>query len=91
MSRVIMEGFPTNELLIERRFKSTESPNYWDQLTLAQKFAASSLTQFGYGLEFVRGANHINSLAVLFCDNNRATILSNGDIDTSPAITVRLC
>ncbi|MDO6425991.1 hypothetical protein Q4489_03155 [Thalassotalea sp. 1_MG-2023] len=76
------------ELLLERRHYQPEHSMLWDKLSLAQKFAASSLTQFGYDLSFIRASN-AGSLAVLMCDGNVATISDEGEIDTSPAITIR--
>jgi hypothetical protein len=56
--------------------------------TLAQKFAASSLLQFGYELSFIR--NQLTSkLAILSCNGNLATITAEGDINTSPTINIR--
>ena len=76
------------EVLLERRQYTPEQANLWDKLSLAQKFAASSLTQFGYDLAFIRNSN-AGSLAVLLCDNNAATITDDGEINTSPDIVIR--
>jgi hypothetical protein len=76
------------EVLLERRHYTAEQSNLWDKLSLAQKFATSSLTQFGYDLAFIRSSSAGN-LAVLLCDSNAATISDDGEIDTAPAITIR--
>jgi len=76
------------EVLLERRQYTPEQSNLWDKLSLAQKFATSSLTQFGYDLAFIRSSKAGN-IAVLVCDNNAATISDDGEIDTSPGITIR--
>ena len=76
------------EQLLERRQKDPKDNVWWDRLTLAQKFAASSLIQFGYDLAFVRSSN-AGSTAVLICDNRTATVSDDGDIDTSPNIKLR--
>lgn len=77
------------ETLLERRVQSnTESGVLWEKLSLAQKFAASSLTQFGYDLTYIRNSN-IGNLAILLCNGNAATISTEGEIDTSPNITIR--
>jgi len=86
---MLMEAFSTRELLLERRSALTTSANLWDQLTLAQKFAASSLTQFGYDLAFIREANSPQNLAVLLCGQSSATITNDGEIDTAPQIVIR--
>jgi len=83
-----MQAQVNREALLERRHFTPEQSTLWDKLSLAQKFAASSLTQFGYDLAFIR--NHAEgSLAILMCDKNTATITDDGEINTSPAITIR--
>lgn len=83
-----MQALLEREILLERRQYSPDKSALWDKLTLAQKFAASSLTQFGYDLAFIRNSN-AGSLAILLCDGNAATILDDGQIDTSPDIHIR--
>jgi len=83
-----MQAVMEREALLERR-RNTEDPStLWDKLSLAQKFAASSLTQFGYDLAYVREQQN-GSTAILLCDNNTATISSDGEINTAPAIKIR--
>lgn len=83
-----MQAVMEREALLERRHYVPEHSSLWDKLTLAQKFAASSLTQFGYDLAFIRSSN-TGSMAILLCDGNKATISDDGEIDTSPNITIR--
>ncbi|MCJ8319425.1 MAG: hypothetical protein MJK12_07315 [Colwellia sp.] len=84
-----MEALSTRELLLERRSVLSTSSNLWDQLTLAQKFSASSLTQFGYELAFIRESNSPENLAVLLCGQTSATITNDGEINTAPQIIIR--
>lgn len=77
-----------NKPLVERRGVQPENSVWWEKLTLAQKFSASSLGKFGYELQFVRAQEH-GRLAVLTCNNGVATISEDGDIDTSPSIQIR--
>lgn len=84
-----MQALLERELLLERRQASVEEESLWDKLSLAQKFAASSLTQFGYDLAFIRSSSSGN-VAVLLCENNAATIADDGEIDTAPGIDIRL-
>lgn len=74
--------------LVERRGVQPEHSVWWEKLTLAQKFSASSLGKFGYELQFVRTGEG-KSLAVLTCNNGIATISDDGEIDTSPTIQIR--
>jgi hypothetical protein len=84
-----MHAIAEREILSERRGKLSENSDaLWESLTLAQKFAASSLTQFGYELIFVRDDN-ISNVAVLMCNENIATISKVGEINTAPTIKLR--
>lgn len=84
-----MQATAQRETLLERRQQyNIASDTLWNKLSLAQKFAASSLTQFGYDLTYIRNSN-IKSLAILFCNGNVVTISSEGEINTSPKIIIR--
>ncbi len=84
-----MQAAVQRETLLERRQQNELVPDaLWNKLSLAQKFAASSLTQFGYDLTYIRNSNAGN-LAILLCNDNAATISSEGEIDTSPDIVIR--
>lgn len=74
--------------MLERRQSSPEHSIWWNKLSLAQKFSASSLGKFGYDLSFVRNENGEN-LAVLTCSSGIAIITEDGDINTSPNIKIR--
>jgi len=77
------------EELLERRQETSEhTDELWENLTLAQKFAASSLTQFGYKLNFIRDYHHTR-VAILTCNENIATISKGGEINTHPNINIR--
>lgn len=76
------------EVLLERRLYSSDQSDLWDRLSLSQKFAATSLTQFGYALAFIRNSSN-SSTAILLCNGNPATITADGEINTSPQITIR--
>lgn len=79
---------PQRNPLIERRKEPPEQSVWWSQLSLAQKFSASSLGKFGYELQFVRNQNG-HSLAVMTCYGGIATIAEDGEIDSSPNIRIR--
>lgn len=74
--------------MLERRQTQPEHSVWWNKLSLAQKFSASSLGKFGYELAFVR-VEQGRSLAVLTCESGVAVITEDGDIDTSPNIHIR--
>ena len=73
---------------MDRRGPEPEKSIWWDKLTLAQKFSASSLAKFGYELAFVRYQSS-NNLAVMTCSTGLATISIDGEIDTQPSIDMR--
>jgi hypothetical protein len=83
-----MRAIPQREILLERRQQSVIIETLWGKLSLAQKFAASSLAQFGYDLTYIRHSD-AGSLAILLCNGNSATISSEGEIVTSPDIVIR--
>ena len=86
---VHMQATAVRETLLERRLQETANmDSLWEKLSLAQKFAASSLTQFGYKLAYIRTSN-VGDLAILICNDNAATISSEGEIDTFPNIEIR--
>jgi hypothetical protein len=74
--------------MIERRKTPPEHSVWWEKLSLAQKFSASSLGKFGYELAFVRNEQGRN-IAILTCDSEVAVITEDGDINTSPEIQIR--
>lgn len=74
--------------MLERRKQPPEHSVWWNKLSLAQKFSASSLGKFGYELSFVRNEKGQN-LAVLTCNSGVAVITDDGDINTSPNIQIR--
>lgn len=77
------------EELLERRQKEQNNiDELWQDLTLAQKFAASSLAQFGYKLNFIRDF-HDTHVAVLSCNDTLAVISKSGEINTHPNIKIR--
>lgn len=83
-----MQALSEREVLLERRQHDQIQSGLWDKLTLAQKFAASSLTQFGYDLAFIRSSNQ-DCMAILMCDGKAATITGDGEINTAPHIKIR--
>ncbi|WP_114324950.1 hypothetical protein [Candidatus Colwellia aromaticivorans] len=83
-----MQATARRDVLLERRQQNVIVDTLWGKLSLAQKFAASSLSQFGYDLTYIRNSNAGN-IAILLCNGMAATISSEGDIDTSPDIIIR--
>jgi len=82
-----MSAKESRDMLIERR-QPAANENLWQQLTLSQRFSASSLTNFGYHLSFIR-SSEAGSFAVLTKGGYCTTVADNGDINTNPVIHVR--
>ncbi|MGV2872308.1 hypothetical protein [Colwellia sp. E150_009] len=84
-----MQANIQREALLERREQNSDvTSTLWARLSLAQKFAASSLSQFGYDLAYIRHSHHGN-IAILQCNGNTATISIEGEIDTAANIKMR--
>ncbi|MEW6984482.1 hypothetical protein AAD001_17680 [Colwelliaceae bacterium 6471] len=83
-----MEAMSKENVIQERRHNNPGKSGLWNKLSITQKFAATGLTQFGYDLSFVRKSDSGN-MAIMLCGNNAATVNSEGDVDTSPEITIR--
>lgn len=76
------------EKTLDRRGHETTESKWWEQLSLAQKFSASSLSKFGYKLIFIRQELG-RRLAVLSCNGKLVVISEDGSINTSPDIILR--
>jgi hypothetical protein len=74
--------------MLERRQVSPEQSIWWNKLSLAQKFSASSLGKFGYELSFVRNEQG-RRVAILTCSSGVAVVTDDGEINTSPDIKIR--
>lgn len=83
-----MEEHSLRDPLIERRTSQNNFDELWSNLTLAQKFSASSLTKYGYELAFIRGSS-MGNLAVMLLNDSATTISCDGNINASPDIKVR--
>jgi hypothetical protein len=83
-----MEHNSLRHPLIERRTKQNDFNELWSNLTLAQKFSASSLAKYGYELSFIRCSSKGN-VALMLLDDNATIIHFDGNIVTSPDIEVR--
>ena len=71
-----------------RRMFHVKNSVWFKLLTLAQKYAAAELAQFGYQLQFIRGEGE-HSQAIFTCDDKVVTVDAEGEIDLSPIIKLR--
>lgn len=83
-----MEAIHQSTVEADRRHSDPNKQALMYRLSMSQKHSVNSLSQYGYQLSFLRN-NNAESLAVLICGDNVATVDIAGDINTSPDITVR--
>jgi len=83
-----MEKYQKREPLIERRLHDPVTSELWSQLSLAQKFSASSLAKYGYELAFIR-CSAAGNVAVMLREGNTTIITPEGDINTSSDTLIR--
>ncbi|WP_426359839.1 hypothetical protein ACPUVO_06335 [Pseudocolwellia sp. HL-MZ19] len=74
--------------MVDRRGESPQSSIWWDKLSLAQKFSASSLGKFGYELVCIRNIEGEN-VAILECNGGVATVSEEGEINAGAKINLR--
>ncbi|REL30400.1 hypothetical protein [Thalassotalea euphylliae] len=72
----------------ERRHSRATEGELLSNMTMSQKFSVNSLIQYGYHFAFTRGSEH-GTLAVLLCGNSVATVDEQGEINTSPGLSLR--
>jgi hypothetical protein len=88
-----MESKPNRNSLIERRHyaigDNADPSENWNKLTLAQRFAALSLTKYGYELRFTRFSSNGSTAVLVLKNGTPATISEDGDINTTPDIQIR--
>lgn len=68
------------EQVHESEHDNTEEQSSYQQLSLAQKLAASELRQFGFELQLIRGEG-VESFAVFTCDYHSITVDYWGEVD----------
>ncbi|WP_441003100.1 hypothetical protein [Pseudocolwellia agarivorans] len=74
--------------MVDRRGDNPETSVWWDKLTLAQKFSASSLGKSGYELVCIRNIEG-EGVAILECNGGVATISAEGEINAGAQIKLR--
>lgn len=88
-----MENEQFRDNLIDRRSFSAgydaEQNDDWKKLTLAQQFAAASLTKYGYELRFIRYSSKGSTAVLVLQNGTPASISEDGDVNTSPDLNLR--
>lgn len=73
---------------VDRRDEYSENTEWWNKLSLAQKFSASSLGKFGYELVCIRNIDSKN-IAILKCGQQISIVSEDGEINSGDGITLR--
>lgn len=72
----------------ERRRIELSTHQWWERLSMEQKFGVYQLQKFGYELAFIRNQD-AGPIAVVKREQELATVDKNGDVDLTPPIQLR--
>ncbi|PHR66649.1 hypothetical protein [Pseudidiomarina marina] len=72
----------------ERRRIALNQSEWWDRLSMDQKFGVYQLQKFGFDLAFIRNTED-GPLAVVRRGSEFASVNHEGDVDLSPDIVLR--
>lgn len=86
MNHVLTEGFET--MPSERRHGAFDAKEWWQRLSMDQKFGVYQLSKFGFELAFIRNLAS-GPLAVVRRNRDYATVDQTGDVDLQPQIKIR--
>lgn len=73
----------------ERRRIALNQSQWWERLSMDQKFGVYQLQKFGYDLAFIRNNPDSGPIAVVRRGMEFATVDSEGDVDLNPDIVIR--
>lgn len=73
----------------ERRRIALNQSEWWERLSMDQKFGVYQLQKFGYDLAFIRNQPKSGAIAVVRRGKEFATVNSEGDVDLNPDIVIR--
>ena len=86
MNHALTESVDTT--VQERRRSAFDSKEWWQRLSMDQKFGVYQLSKFGFELAFIRNQAH-GPLAVVRRNRDYATVDQLGEVDLSPSIQFR--
>lgn len=86
MNQVLTERFES--MPGERRRIAIDAKEWWQRLSMDQKFGVYQLSKFGFELAFIRNLAS-GPLAVLRRNRDYATVDQKGDVDLQPQIKIR--
>ena len=72
----------------ERRRIALNQSQWWERLSMDQKFGIYQLQKFGYDLAFIRNTED-GPLAVARRGHDFATVDGDGEVNLNPDITIR--
>lgn len=82
-------GNSSASLAKERRNFTLAPSQWWERLSMDQKFGVYQLNKFGYELAFIRNTPDQGPLAVVRRNQDYATVDHTGEVDLQPTIVIR--
>ncbi|MGQ4277335.1 hypothetical protein ACQ5ES_09840 [Pseudidiomarina sp. E22-M8] len=73
----------------ERRRGKFGSAQWWECLSMDQKFGVYQLSKFGFELAFIRNLPDAGPLAVVRRDRDYATVNQSGEVNLTPELIIR--
>ncbi|WP_051986739.1 hypothetical protein [Pseudidiomarina atlantica] len=73
----------------ERRRGLFDATQWWERLSMDQKFGVYQLAKFGYELAFIRNLADAGPLAVVRRNQDYATVSHSGEVNLRPNIVIR--
>lgn len=86
MNHALTEGLGATQN--ERRRGAFDAKEWWQRLSMDQKFGVYQLSKFGFELAFIRNLTN-GPLAVVRRNRDYATVDQSGDVNLSPSIQIR--
>ncbi len=85
----VQSSFAAGSTSQERRQQAFDARQWWERLSMDQKFAVYQLSKFGFELAFIRNQGELGPLAVVRRQREYATVNHAGEADLNPTITIR--
>lgn len=88
MSHALTETENANIAAQERRNNALDTQEWWQRLSMDQKFGVYQLNKFGFELAFIRNLAN-GPLAVVRRNRDYATVNQRGEVNLNPSIKIR--
>ena len=88
MSHALTETESANITAQERRNNAFDTQEWWQRLSMDQKFGVYQLNKFGFELAFIRNLAN-GPLAVVRRNRDYATVNQRGEVNLNPTLKIR--